>query len=382
MPCDPSDPSSSVRFSFELVPAGNWGIRVLLSWVGPEGSEHARYNEFPPYAEPLEWYEVAEGGTTELELVAAAPGGGLRGRLIDAGNGLPVGAQYEPGAPMVSVWAFGRDGRVVGGDGNACDGSFTIWAPAEEVAVAAVGWQDSPETEYWQSEWVVSGAGIDPLDLSYGMTVSIDPELIPDGEWTAVTDGVIRALEVRLMPGEAWPALGGTGWYPWWVPPIVGEPLAGAAPWRDPGFWIGRALGFSHTTDTWPPTLLVDGEDIGLVGEGGPEVGSPNWVIARPAPPDGAQGSGGEPAFFPAYALLLAIDADLHVTDALVVDVGPTQYVSLYGVAPYAPNIDYAIEGHRTRVCSVEGPADRAWEIIEGKILEVDPAGISVIPAG
>jgi hypothetical protein len=85
----------------------------------------------------------------------------------------------------------------------------------------------------------------------------------------------------------------------------------------------------------------------------------------------------------PTYAVLLVADGDPTVTDALVVDLSPTECLSPFGVAPHTPRIDYAVKGDRPRPCSVQaGPASLAWQIVDGTIVEADPIGVSVIPAG
>jgi hypothetical protein len=375
VPCDPTDPEAPVEFSFDLLPVGEWGIRVELRWTSADGSPGGRFDDFPESG----WFPVEAGETTSVALVADRPGGGLSGRVVDDAAGMPISGQFEPGAPMVHLIGFDRRGEAVGHGGNACDGGYQMWVPAGEVAVAAVieGW-NTPEA-FWRSEWIGADAEFDPSVLDARADGSIDPALIPDGAWFDVGNGSILEVDMGVSPGPAWRPPGDAGWFPWWQAPTRGEELDDSSPWRDPSFWIGRTITVRDEGDVWPPPLLVDGDDLGLHGDDGRRSGL-SWVVARPAPPPGSSGQGGEPAFYPAYALLIAMDGDV-IGDARYVALGPGEQLSIHGLAPHDPATAYAALIAGPAGCAaIEGPAVAAWRIVDGSIEDVDPSGVFVDP--
>jgi len=379
--CDPGH-RRPVPFAFERLPAGDWAIAVWLAWTNDEGGQFRRMNEFPPPAEPEDWFTVTEGATTSVDLVADRPGGVISGTVRDpSASGLRIGIQYEPGAPLIHIIAFDSKGRFVSGGGNGCDGSFEVWLPAGRYALAA--WVVELDPRVWRSEWIPSGEefvvppGMDPF-------LEIDPSVIPTDSWFQVEDGAnIIGLTVQL---ESDPAQieSQEGWFPWYVEPAPGEPLPDDDPRRDLETWIGSAVWLDENR-CCPPSLIVDGEHSGLGGWSteavrfGPEM----LIVATPLDAITPYTPSGETGTTPGYRIVLVVDADRIVTDALYIETGPEQSVTAEGLAPHEPGVAFVVLGTREAACGIfSGAADRAWRSVDGRLVEVDPTGVVVVPAG
>jgi hypothetical protein len=367
-----------MRFDFDLLPAGDWGIRVWLSWTDAGGVDHERMNEFPKAPGPgAAWITVTDGETTTVRLTADRPGGRIGGSVIDDRNGAAISGQYEPGASLIHVLAYTSDGYLAGAGGNGCNGTYEVWLPEGRYALAAADWA----TGYWSDAWMPDGQPF-AVPLGSDPYVSIDPASIPAGAWVTVTDGRTTEVTVRLEPGPEWrePAVG--EWWPWVVETVEGEPLSAAHPWRDRSWWAGRSLTFDESTNTWPPALLLDGEPLGL--HGWPEP-SDRWgdglvVVAGPPPPPGLTGTGGEPSSRPGYRIVLAAEPSGLITDLLYLEPGPGEFVAANARAPHHPGTWFAVLGKSATACvPAEGPAVRAWRLTEGRFIEADPTGISVV---
>lgn len=379
--CDPGH-LRPVPFAFEQLPAGDWAIAAWLSWTDDEGGQHRRMNEFPPPTEPEEWFTVTADATTPVDLVADRPGGVISGTVRDpAAQGLRIGGQYEPGAPLIHIVAYDSEGRFVSGGGNGCDGSYEVWLPAGRYALAA--WVDELDPPVWLSEWIPSGKafvvppGMDPF-------FAIDPSAIPTDSWVQVEDGAnITGLTVQLESDAA--QVGGeNGWFPWYAEPIPGEPLPDDDPRRDPETWIGSVVWLDDDR-CCPPALIVDGEHSGLGGWSTEAVRFEPGMLMVVTPLDATTPytPSGETGTTPGYRIVLVVDVDGIVTDALYVETGPEQSVSAEGHTPHDPGVAFVVLGTREAACGIfAGPAERAWRSVDGALVEVDPIGVVVAPAG
>jgi len=379
--CDPSH-RRPVPFAFERLPAGDWAIAVWLSWTDDEGGQYRRMNQFPPLADPEECFAVAADATTSVDLVADRPGGVISGTVRDpSAQGLRIGAQYEPGAPLIHIVAYDVEGRFVSGGGNRCDGSYEVWLPVGRYALAA--WVVELDPPVWRSEWIPSGdtfvvpPGMDPF-------IAIDPSAIPTDSWVQVEDGAyITGLTVQLESDRADIDDQG-GWYPWYVEPATGEPLPDDDPRRHPETWIGSAVWLDDSR-CCPPALIVDGEHSGLGGWSTEAVRFEPEMLMVVTPFDATTPytPSRETGTTPGYRIVLVVGVDGIVTDALYIETGPEQSVSSEGFAPHDPGIAFAVLGTREAACGIfSGPAERAWRVLDGRLVEVDPVGVVVVPAG
>ncbi len=369
-------------FAFERLPAGDWAVTAWLSWTDDEGGQFRRMNQFPPSTGQEDWYPVAADLTTWVDLVADRPGGVISGEIRDpSAAGLRIGAQSGPGAPLIHIIAFGPDGRFVSSGGNGCDGSYEVWLPAGRHALAAwVGLFDPP---VWRNEWIPSGAtfnvppGTDPF-------VAIDPSTVPADSWIQVEDGAyVNGLTIQLESDPAQIDHQG-GWFPWFAEPAAGEPLSDDDARRNQATWIGSSVRLDDTR-CCPPVLIVDGEHSGLSGWATEAVRFQPEMLMVVTPVDAITPStpSGETGTTPGYGIVLAVDADGTVTDALYIETGPEQSVSAEGIAPSEPGVAFVVLGTRQAACGVfSGPADRAWRSVDGRLVEVDPTDVAVVPAG
>ncbi|MBM3957145.1 MAG: hypothetical protein FJ313_03745, partial [Gemmatimonadetes bacterium] len=351
--------TAPLPFAFEVLPVGNWGVRVWLFWTDNAGDLRSRMNEFPGPAEPPEWIPVTEGATTTVQLMAHQPGGRIAGTVTDSRAELPIGGQYEPGASLIGLLAYAENGTLAGMGGNACDGSYEIWLPQGRYAVAAIDWSSDPAR--WRSAWQPGGQDF-AMDPEGTFWSGIDPVQIPEDAWVAVADGTSSLLSPALDAGPGWMEPNSDTWFPWWVPPDLGEPLPPQHPWRDPAWWIGQRVALDDRPEgDWPPRLLLDGVPVDLGGWARESIrgAGDNLVVSAPYPPSSPEARPGA-YFVPGYRIVLAADPTGLITDALYLETDPRQTVTAESVAPHIPGVSFVVVLSRPQPCDgCEGEAVR-----------------------